>query len=119
MRQEMTLTWNDSAAFIFSAPPMMHKNPRKRTVGKTRIRQSGRHRVNLIKTKRPNTPKNMISKLIDIDFKAPIPTKGYDRFGLSCTYCRHGALHLPAPQEPDWSSKDWDNTKTKTQDERR
>ena len=35
-----------------------------------------------------------------------------DRFGLSCSYCEQGALHL-SPQESDWSSKDWDSTKAK------
>ena len=50
---------------------------------------------------------------IDTDIKAPILTKACDRFGLSCSYCKQGALH-PSPQESDWSSKDWDGTKAKT-----
>ena len=60
----------------------MHKNPRKRTIGKTRTRQSGRHRYNSIKTKRHNTPEDKISKLDDIDIKAPHPPKVVT--GLAC-----------------------------------
>ena len=47
-----------------------------------------------------------------IDIKTTIPTKACDRFGLSCSYYRQGALHLSS-QESDWSSEDWDSTKAK------
>ena len=53
---------------------------------------------------------------IDTDIKAPIPTKAYKRFGLSCSCCKQDALH-PSPQESDWSSKGWDGTKTKTKED--
>ena len=35
-----------------------------------------------------------------------------DSFSLSFSFCEQGALHH-SPQESDWSSKDWDGTKTK------
>ena len=48
--------------------------------------------------------------------KASILSKARDRFGLSYSYCKQGALHL-SPQELDWSSKDWDGTKAKVKEE--
>ena len=40
-----------------------------------------------------------------------------DRFGLSCSYCKQGALH-PSPQELDLSNKDLDGTKTKAREQK-
>ena len=72
----------------------------------------GKNRFNPIKTRRPNTPEAKVSDLdtIDADIETPVPVKSCDRFGLSCSYCKQGALH-PSPQESNWSSKDWDRTK--------
>ena len=53
---------------------------------------------------------------IDTEHKAPSPVKVCDRFGPSCSFCKQGAPH-PSPQESDWSSKDWDGTRTKTRTE--
>ena len=110
----MALPWNDDSAFQFSAPPKTTRNPRKRTTGEMRTRWLGKNRFNPIKTRRPNTAKAKVSDLdkIDTDIKAPVPIKTCDRFGLSCSYCKQGALD-PSPQELDWSSKDWDGTKAK------
>ena len=114
-RQETTVPWSDGSAFQFPAPPKMPRNPRKRATGKIRTRWLGRNRFNPIKTRRLNTPDMKVSELdkIDTDIKAPILTKACDRFGLSCSYCKQGALH-PSPQD---SSEDWDGIKDKTKEQ--
>ena len=61
---------------------------------------------------RPNTPGTKVLELDKFDIKTPVLTKVYERFGLSCSYCEHGALH-PSPQESHWSSEDWVSTKAK------
>ena len=96
----------------------MPTNPRKRTTGKIRTRWLGRNRFNPIKIRRPNTPETKVSDLdrVDTDIKVPILTKACNRFGLPCYYCEQGVLH-PSPQESDWSSKDWDSTKAKANEQ--
>ena len=54
---------------------------------------------------------------IDTDNKPPSPIKIYERFRLSCSFCKQGTPH-PSSQESDWSSKDWDGTKTEIKKER-
>ena len=76
------------------------------------MRQLDRNRFNPIKMSRPNTPDTKVSELDKVDIKTPILTKACDRFSLSCSYCKQGALH-PSPQESDWSSKDWDGIRPK------
>ena len=66
--------------------------------------------------RRPNTPDTKVLELDKIDIKTPILTKVCDKFSLSCSYCRQGALH-PSPQESDWSSEDWDGTKAKVREQ--
>ena len=66
--------------------------------------------------KRPNTSDTKVSELDKVDLKAPLLTNACDSFGLLCSYCNQGALH-PSPQEPEWSSKDWDGTKAKNRDQ--
>ena len=57
-----------------------------------------------------------MSELDKVNIKAPILTKACDRLGLSCSYCKQGALH-PSAEESDWSSEDWDGTKAKTREQ--
>ena len=111
-RHETMMPWNDGNVFQFSYPPKMPRNPRKWTTGKIRTRWLGRNRFNPIKMRRPSSPDSKVSYLDKIDIKAPVLTKACDRFSLSCSYCKWGALH-PSPQELDWSSEDWDSTKVK------
>ena len=54
-RKETELLWNIGNIFQLSAPPMMSRNPRKRTPGKIRARQSSKSRYNPMKMRRPNT----------------------------------------------------------------
>ena len=82
------------------------------TTGKILTKWSGRNRFNPIKMRRPNTPDTKVLELDRINIKDPILTKVCDRFGLSCSYCKQGAMH-PSSQELDWSSVDWDGTKAK------
>ena len=104
--------------FQFYVPPMTQDNPRKRDPGKIRARWSNKSRYNPIKPKRPNTPETMMTKLdtIDIDKKVPLQGKICDKYGPSCSFCKHGTPH-PLPQESDWSDKDWDGTRAKAQKE--
>ena len=53
---------------------------------------------------------------IDPDIKAPVLNKPCDRFGLLCSDCEQGALHLSS-QELDWPGEDWDGTKAKIKEE--
>ena len=71
-----------------------------------------------MKARKPNTPETKMTGLdaIDTDSKAPFPVKLCDRFGPSCSFCKQGTQHR-SPQESDWSSKDWDGTKTETKKE--
>ena len=71
-----------------------------------------------MKAKRPNTPEMTMTNLdtIDIDKKLPLPVKICDRYGLSCSFCKHDAPH-PSPQESVWSDEDWDGTRAKAQKE--
>ena len=105
------MPWNDGSMFKFSAPPNMPRNPRMKTTDKIRTRWLGRNRL----TKNPDTKVSELNK-IDTDIKASILTKVCDRFGLSCSYCKQGALH-PSPQESDWSREDWDGTNTKVKEQ--
>ena len=99
-RQEMALPWNDSSAFQLSAPPKMPRNPWKRTTGKIRTRWLGKNRFNPIKARRSYTQETKVTDLdrTNTDIKASIPIKAHDRFRLSCSYCKQGALH-PPPQD--------------------
>ena len=117
-RQETALPWNDGSTFQFSAPSKMSQNPRKRTSCKIRTRWSGKSRFNSIKSRSPNTPETKMSDTDNIatDIKASVVIKACNRFGLSCSYCKQGALH-PSPKESDWFIKDWDRTKAKTKEE--
>ena len=65
---------------------------------------------------RPNASDSKVSELDKIDIKTLNLTKVWDRFGLSCSYCKQGALH-PLPQESGWSSEDWDGTKAKAREQ--
>ena len=94
----------------------MPRNLRKQTTGKIRTRWSGRNRFNPIKMRRPNTPDTKVLELDKVEIKTPIPTKAYDGFGLSCSYCKQGAPH-PLPQEFNWSSEDWDGIKAEVKEQ--
>ena len=115
-RQNTTIPWNDGNTVQFSAPPKITRNLRKQTTGKITTRWSGRNQFNPIKMRKPNTPDTKVSELDRVDMKAPILTKVYDSFGLSCSYCEQSPP-LPSPQELDWSSKDWDGTKAKAREQ--
>ena len=41
-----------------------------------------------------------------------------NRFGPPLSFCKQGTPH-PSPQESDWSSKEWDGTKTKSKTEKK
>ena len=117
-RNETSLQQNNGHMFQFSAPPMTSRNPRKRTPGKIRARWLSKYRYNPMKARRPNTPQIKVADLdaIDMDNKVPSPVRVYNRFGLSCSFCKLGAPHL-SPQNSDWSSEDWDGTKTEPKKE--
>ena len=115
-RQNMTIPWKDNNTFQFSTPSKMPRYLTKQTTGKIRTRWLSRNQFNPIKTKRHNTPDIKVSELDRVDIKAPILIKACDSFSLSCLYCKQGVLH-PFPQESDWSSKDWDGTKTKAREQ--
>ena len=66
--------------------------------------------------RRPNTLDTKVSDLNKTNIITPIQTKSCDSFGLSCLYCKQGALHH-LPQESDWSSEDWDGTKVKAREQ--
>ena len=57
-----------------------------------------------------------VSDLNKINVVAPTPRKMCNSFGLSCLYCKQGALH-PLPQDLDWSSEDWDGDKAKKREQ--
>ena len=115
-RQEMTIPWNGGNTFQFSTPPKIPRNLGKQTTGKIRTRWSDRNRFNAIKMRRSNILDTKVSELDKVDIKAPLLTKTCDRFSLSCSYCKQGALH-PSPQESDWSGKDWYSTKAKVREQ--
>ena len=53
---------------------------------------------------------------IDTDKKVPLSVKVFDRFGLSCSFCKQNVAHL-SPQESDWSDGDWTGAHKNTQNE--
>ena len=57
-----------------------------------------------------------VSDLNKIDIEGPTPRKACNSFGLSCSHCKQGVLH-PLPQNSDWSSEDWDDTKAKAREQ--
>ena len=113
--QNMTMPWNNSNMVQFSAPPKMLRNLRKWSTSKIRTRWA-EIASNPIKTRRPNTPDTKASELDRVDIKAPIPKKACGSFSLSCSYSMQGTPH-PLPQEPEWSSEDWDGTKAKAREQ--
>ena len=117
-QSDTVLPWNYGNTFQFSAPPMTKNNPRKRAPGKVRARWVNKSRYNPMKAKRPNTQEMMMTNLdaIDIDKKVPLPVKGCDRYGPSCSFYKQGVPH-PLCQESDCSDEDWDGTKAKAQKE--
>ena len=84
------------AVHISSLPLPSCLETHKGTTGKIRSRWSGGNRFNPIKAKRPNTPEAKVSDqdAIDADIETPVPVKACNRFRLSCSYSKQGALIL-------------------------
>ena len=96
---------------------MTQTNPRKKALGKMRVRWSNKARYSPMKTKRPNTPDSLVTNKVTTDMdkmKVPLSVKVCDRFGPTCQSCKQSIPH-PLPQESDWTDEDWTGGHTKTQ----